>query len=200
MGSDEPPGDRALERVVDRSELVGDAPTVAPTLLGKTLVHGRCAGRIIEVEAYTGDDPASHSRSGPTARNASMFEREGTAYVYLSYGVHHCLNVVTGARGDGQAVLIRALEPLRGVGLMRRRRGPVAERLVSSAVLCGGPGKLCQALAVDLAHDGSDLCSPRSTLRLVDDGIPPPDLPIVGPRVGISRAVERPWRWRMPAQ
>lgn len=187
-----------VERTLERSVLAGDAPEVAPRLLGAILVHGDCAGRIVEVEAYTADDPASHSRSGPTPRNASMFRGPGTAYVYLSYGVHHCLNVVTGAEGDGQAVLVRALVPLWGVGLMRRRRGGAAGLRATAQVVTGGPGKLCQALAVDRSHDGVDLCDPSSPLRLLDDGTPPPLTPLVGPRVGISRAVDRPWRWRMP--
>lgn len=187
------------ERPVDRALLAGDAPEVAPRLLGAVLVHGSCAGRIVEVEAYTADDPASHSRSGPTPRNASMFRRPGTAYVYLSYGVHHCLNVVTGAEGDGQAVLIRALQPLRGVELMAQRRGGVPGSPVTATWLAGGPGKLCQAFDVGRHHDGIDLCDPSSPLRLADDGTPPPSAPLVGPRVGISRAVDRPWRWRLPA-
>lgn len=187
------------ERAVERSVLAGDAPEVAPRLLGAIVVHGECAGRIVEVEAYTADDPASHSRSGPTLRNASMFGRAGTAYVYLSYGMHHCLNVVTGDEGDGQAVLIRALAPIRGVEVMRHRRGGVAEARPTAQVLTGGPGKLCQALGVDRRHDGLDLCDPESPLRLVVDGASRwPTAPIVGPRVGITRGVERPWRWRLP--
>lgn len=188
---------------VERSLLAGDAPDVAPRLLGKILrVGGRpgpiVAGRIVEVEAYTGDDPASHSHRGRTARNASMFGPAGTLYVYLSYGIHHCVNVVTGAEGDGQAVLLRALLPLDGQAEMRHRRGAVPERRLTD-----GPGKLCQALGIDRRHDGIDLCDPvdvpdGDVVRLVDDGTPPPDEPVIGPRVGISRAEAVAWRWRTP--
>ncbi|MEX2627257.1 MAG: DNA-3-methyladenine glycosylase [Ilumatobacteraceae bacterium] len=188
---------------VERALLAGDAPDVAPRLLGKILhVGGRgepvVAGRIVEVEAYTADDPASHSHRGRTARNAAMFGRAGTLYVYSSYGIHHCANVVTGAEGDGQAVLLRAVAPLEGHSEMRRRRGAVSERRLTD-----GPGKLCQAFGIVRRHDGLDLCAPEGTsgdggVRLVDDGTPPPDLPVIGPRVGISRAAAVAWRWRVP--
>ncbi|CAN5543144.1 DNA-3-methyladenine glycosylase [soil metagenome] len=176
---------------VERSLLSGDAPDVAPLLLGKVLRAGACTGRIVEVEAYTALDPASHSRRGPTVRNASMFGPAGTLYVYLSYGIHHCANVVTGAEGDGQAVLVRAVLPLTGVGEMRRRRGAVPER-----TLADGPGKLCQAFGIGRRHDGIDLCGFDGEIRLLDDGTPPPRDPMIGPRVGISVAVDVRWRWR----
>lgn len=147
------------------------------------------SGRIVETEAYTADDPASHSFGGRTARNAVMFGPAGHLYVYLSYGIHRCANIVTGASGEGQAVLIRAVEPLDGIELMmlRRRREPLAD----------GPGKLCQALGITLDDDGVDLTrSPR--IRLLDDGTPPPAEPITGPRIGITRAVDAPWRFRLP--
>jgi DNA-3-methyladenine glycosylase len=178
-------------RPVGRSLLAGDAPDVAPRLLGKLLRVGVCTGRIVEVEAYTAADPASHSHRGPTARNSSMFGPAGTLYVYLSYGIHHCANVVTGAEGDGQAVLVRAVVPLTGVAEMRRRRGAVPERR-----LADGPGKLCQAFGIDHRHDGTDLCASGSRVQLLDDGTPPPDDPMIGPRVGISLAIDAPWRWR----
>lgn len=178
-------------RVVDRSVLAGHAPEVAPRLLNLLLdVHGVTV-RIVEVEAYTSDDPASHSHRGPSARNATMFGGPGLLYVYLVYGVHHCANVVTGAEGDGQAVLVRAGEPVTGIDRLRARRPGVPDRR-----LADGPGKLCQALGIDRSHDAVDLCDPASAVRLLDDGTPPPVTPLVGPRVGISRAVERPWRWR----
>jgi DNA-3-methyladenine glycosylase len=177
---------------VERSLLAADAPEVAPHLLGKVLRAGACSGRIIEVEAYTADDLASHSHRGPTDRNASMFGPAGTLYVYLSYGIHHCANVVTGAVGDGQAVLVRAVAPLTGLVEMRRRRGAVAERR-----LVDGPGKLCQAFGIDRRHDGLDLCALGNHIALLDDGTPPPDDPVIGPRVGIRLAADVPWRWRV---
>jgi DNA-3-methyladenine glycosylase len=121
-----------------------------------------------------------------------MFGPAGHLYVYRSYGIHWCANVVTGADGDGQAVLIRAIEPLEGEDQMlrRRERRPLAD----------GPGKLCQALGIEGPDDGLDLLSPRSAVRIVDDGTPPPADLLVGPRVGITRAVDTPWRWRSPTR
>lgn len=147
------------------------------------------SGRIIETEAYTADDPASHSFRGRTVRNATMFGPPGRLYVYLSYGIHRCANVVTGRDGDGQAVLLRAIEPLEGIETMKRRRGrePIAD----------GPGKLCQALGIILADDGIGVHGP-DRVRIVDDGTPPPNDPVVGPRIGISSGVDRPWRFRTP--
>ncbi len=169
-----------------------DAPVVARDLLGKVLVvergGTRASGRIVETEAYTADDPASHSFRGRTARNEVMFGPAGHLYVYLSYGVHCCANVVTGAEDDGQAVLIRALEPLDGVEQMFERRGrhPLAD----------GPGKLCQALGITLDDTGTDVTAPSSTISMLDDGTPPPADPIIGPRVGITKAVDVLWRFR----
>jgi len=147
----------------------------------------RTSGRVVETEAYTADDPASHSFRGRTPRNGVMFGPPGRLYVYLSYGIHRCANVVTGAEGDGQAVLIRAIEPLAGVEemLLRRGRTPLAD----------GPGKLCQALGIGLGDNGAVLCGP-GPIRLLDDGTEPPSEPIVGPRVGITKAVDTPWRFR----
>jgi DNA-3-methyladenine glycosylase len=167
------------------------ADEVAPDLLGKILAVGRCRGRIVEVEAYTADDPASHSYRGPTRRNATMFGPPGRLYVYRSYGVHWCANVVCGAPGDGAAVLLRALEPLRGLELMWPRR-PAARR---ESDLCGGPGKLCAALAIDGGMDGAVVTGSRGRVRLLDDGTPPPAEPGVSGRVGISVATDVPWRW-----
>lgn len=176
---------------VDRGRLLGDAPDVAPTLLHLLLCTGDAVGRIVEVEAYTSTDPASHSRRGPTTRNRSMFEPAGSLYVYRIYGLHACANVVTGAAGDGQAVLVRAVVPVVGIAAMRRRRPGRPDRS-----LADGPGKLCAALGIELGHDGVDLCDPTSPVRLLDDGTPPPVRPSVGPRVGISVARDVPWRWR----
>jgi len=171
---------------------------LARALLGCCLVHdgpaGRSAGRVVETEAYLAEgDEASHSWRGPSARNASMFARPGTAYVYLIYGLHHCLNVVSAPEGKGEAVLLRALEPLVGLEEMRARRGREGER-----ELCSGPAKLTVALGVGPEHDGVDLC--RGEL-----GLWSPEAfgeweagaaqVARGPRVGIRRAAELPLRF-----
>jgi len=163
---------------------------VAPELLNKVLVAGRCRGRIVEVEAYAGAlDPASHAYRGPTARNATMFGPPGHLYVYFTYGMHFCANAVTGASQDGQAVLLRALAPLAGITEMQQRR-PAARRPTD---LTSGPGKLCQALGIGPEHDGTDLV--RGRVRILDDGTAPPGAPGVSTRIGITRAADRPWRW-----
>ena len=150
----------------------------------------RLSGRIVETEAYTRTDPASHSFNGPTARNAVMFGPPGRLYVYLSYGIHCCANVVTGADGDGQAVLVRAVMPLEGLDVIRSRRRGRPER-----ELANGPGKLCEALGIALTDNGTSLTDGSSPIRIVDDGTPPPE-PIVGPRIGITRGVDTPWRFQ----
>ena len=163
---------------------------VAPELLNKVLVAGPCRGRIVEVEAYAGPlDPASHAYRGPTARNATMFGPPGHLYVYFTYGMHFCANAVTGRPEDGQAVLLRALAPVAGIEQMAARRR--AARRVSD--LASGPAKLCQALGIEREDDGADLV--RGRIRIVDDGVPPPSAPGVSPRIGITRAVDLPWRW-----
>jgi DNA-3-methyladenine glycosylase len=177
-------------RRVPRRLLAGDAPVVAPLLLNKLLVHGECIGRIVEVEAYREDDPASHSHRGRTPRTEVMFGPPGHLYVYFTYGMHFCANVVTGADGEGAAVLLRAVEPLDGIEIMRERRGGRPQ-------LADGPAKLCQAFAIGPEHNGADVCC-GPTVGLHDDGVPPPDDPLVGPRIGISKAVDVPWRWRVP--
>lgn len=175
-----------------------DAPVVAPELLNKLLVAQVggvvCSGRIVETEAYTEDDPASHTFTGRTDRNAVMFGSAGHLYVYLSYGIHHCLNVVTGRQGDGQAVLLRALRPVTGLETMRIRRNgrPDAE-------LANGPGKLAQALGVSLTQNGADLLGPTASgVAIIDDGVAAPLEPAIGPRIGISKATATPWRFRVP--
>jgi DNA-3-methyladenine glycosylase len=181
------------ERQLGRQFFARDALDVAPELLDKVLVAGECAGRIVEVEAYRSDDPASHSFRGPTARNATMFGPGGLLYVYFTYGMHYCANVVTGPEGDGQAVLLRAVVPCRGIDVMRNRRGGRPDQ-----TLADGPGKLCQAFGLDRTHDGLDLCTSAEAF-VVDDGTPPPSDPLVGGRIGIRHAQEHPWRWRSPA-
>jgi DNA-3-methyladenine glycosylase len=141
---------------------------------------------IVEVEVYTSDDPASHSFGGQTTRNATMFGPSGRLYVYRSYGVHWCANVVCGSEGEGSAVLIRALEPTAGLEKMRARRG-----LTDSRLLCAGPGRLAQALGITGEDDG--LPVDRDPFALVPSSRAP-DI-AAGPRVGISRATEEPWRY-----
>ncbi len=159
---------------------------VAPELIGATLLVDGVGGRIVEVEAYDQDDPASHSFRGRTARTASMFGPAGCAYVYRSYGVHWCLNLVCGDEGRAEAALVRALEPTRGLEAMRERRGVEAER-----ALCSGPGKLCQALGITRVHDGLPLDEPPFRLLGRESE---PEL-AVGRRIGITLAVEQQWRY-----
>lgn len=169
---------------------VRDPLVVARELLGKVLLAGSCAGRIVETEAYRSDDPASHSFRGETARNAVMFGDAGRLYVYFTYGMHYCANVVTGSRGEGSAVLIRAVEPLRGVELMQSRR-PAARRMVD---LTNGPAKVCQAFGIDLAVNGVDLVA--SEQITVSDEVQSPVISLQSSaRVGISRGRELPWRF-----
>ena len=159
---------------------------VAPDLIGVTLLVDGVGGRIVEVEAYDHEDPASHGFRGRTDRNASMFGPPGHAYVYRSYGIHWCLNLVCEEVGVANAVLLRALEPTRGLEQMRARRGLEDERL-----LCSGPGRLCQALGVTREHDGLPLDRPPFELLAGDS---PVDV-VHGPRIGITRAAELPWRY-----
>lgn len=183
-----------------RSELVGDATVVGPRLLNALLVvhddDGTVrAGRIVEVEAYRGaQDPASHAFRGKSPRNAAMFGRPGHLYVYRSYGIHWCANVVAGTDGVAEAVLMRAVEPIDGLDAMRAAR-PAVTRDVD---LTNGPGKLCAALSITGDDDGTDLCSRTSRVRLLRDGVAPPTGPTVTSRVGISKAADRPWRYLVP--
>ena len=177
----------------DRAFFDRPAKSVAPDLLGARLVSTvdgrRATGIIVEVEAYTGpDDPASHAaaRIGRTRRNAAMFGPPGTAYVYLSYGVHWCLNVVTGAIGDPCAVLLRAVEPIEGLGVMAARRGRERD-------LASGPGRAGKAFGITDALDGHDLSSPP--LRLLPGWSIPPGSIDVSPRVGVSQAKDWPLRF-----
>jgi len=163
---------------------------VAPELLNKVLVAGPCRGRIVEVEAYAGAlDPASHAYRGLTTRTTTMFGPPGHLYVYFTYGMHYCANAVTGEDGEGQAVLLRALAPLAGLPEMRARRPTIR----SDRDLTSGPARLCQALGIDRAADGTDLV--RGAVRIVDDGTAPPDDPGISARIGITRAADLPWRW-----
>ncbi len=197
---------------LERAFYAQDAVTVARELLNSVLVRvlpeGVVAGRISETEAYTQDDPSSHSYSGKRTRNTPMFGPPGYAYIYFTYGAHHCLNAVTGAEGVGEAVLIRALEPLIGVELLRERRGltggavaydpaPEAERarLRQGQALCGGPGKLCQAFGLDRTLNGLDLTL-SAVLWIAPPQFNAPAGEILStPRIGISRAQDYLWRF-----
>jgi len=170
---------------------------VAPELLNKLLVRddGR-AGRIVEVEAYAGEqDPAAHSYRGMTPRTATMFGEAGHLYVYFSYGMHWGSNAVCGDVGQGWGVLLRALEPVAGLELIREAR-PAIKR---ERDLASGPGRLSQAMGITKALDGADLVRNDRGIRLVSDGMAPPEAPVVGPRVGITKAIDFPWRWHVPA-
>ncbi|RYF42961.1 MAG: DNA-3-methyladenine glycosylase [Comamonadaceae bacterium] len=169
-----------------RIDFGGDAPAVARALIGATLLVDGVGGRIVETEAYDREDPASHSFSGPTPRNEVMFGPPGRVYVYRSYGIHWCLNFVCREAGHGAGVLIRAIEPSHGIDLMRARRG-----LEDLRLLCSGPGKLGQALGITRELNGQRL--DRKPFRLQPA---PAGLPVAtGPRIGISKAVELPWRF-----
>jgi DNA-3-methyladenine glycosylase len=161
---------------------------VAPNLIGVTLLVDGVGGKIVEVEAYDQEDPASHGFRGPTERTASMFGPAGQAYVYRSYGIHWCLNLVCAEEGNPEAVLIRALEPTIGLEQQRQRRG--TDDLRS---LCSGPGKLCQALGITREHDGRALDAPPFRLEERTDV---PEI-ATGPRIGITRATELSWRYAL---
>jgi DNA-3-methyladenine glycosylase len=172
-----------------------DPREVAPELLGKVLVRGDRSARIVEVEAYCGSlDPGSHAYRGMTRRNATMFGPPGLLYVYFTYGMHWCANAVCGDEGEGVAVLLRAAEPLSGIDEMRARR-PKARR---DRDLLAGPARLCQAFDLVGVDDGADLVRNDRAITIVDDGTPPPEVPAVGPRIGLTAGAELPWRWCDP--
>lgn len=165
---------------------LASSAAVARQLIGATLRVDGVGGVIVETEAYDREDPASHSFAGPTARNAAMFGPPAHAYVYRSYGIHWCLNIVCREDGHGAGVLIRAIEPLAGLDRMRERRG-----LDDLRLLCAGPGRVGQALGITHAHNGLAIDAPPFEL-LPASGRP---RVISGPRIGISKAVEQPWRF-----
>lgn len=186
-------------KVLPRSFYNRPTLDVARELIGKVLVHhtsaGAASGIIVETEAYIGEsDPACHAAPGPTPRNAPLYGRPGVAYVYINYGIHYLVNAVTEAEGSPAAVLIRALEPHEGEGLMRRRRARGTGRSsgdFTSTELCRGPGNLTRALGITLRQNKLDLTS--SALRIEDRGLPPRDVAWT-PRIGINVGMESEWR------
>ena len=162
------------------------APEVARRLIGATLLVDNVGGLIVEAEAYDGEDPASHSFSGPTKRNAVMFGPPGKVYVYRSYGIHWCLNFVCREKGHGAGVLIRALEPTHGIDVMQKRRG-----LENLLLLCSGPGRLSQALGITHQHNGLPIDEPPFQLMPASENLPI----AVGKRIGITKARDVPWRF-----
>ena len=178
----------ARGRKLSRAFFARSVHEVAPELIGATMFFKGAGGIIVEVEAYHHTDPAAHSFNGRTERNAVMFGPPGFAYVYRSYGIHWCVNFVCEASGSASAVLIRAIEPTAGLAAMRRRRGLNEER-----TLCSGPGKLCQALGITVAHNGLALDRAPFELRARTEA---PAI-AAGPRIGISKAIDEPWRYGM---
>jgi DNA-3-methyladenine glycosylase len=159
---------------------------VAPDLIGAVLLVGGVGGRLVEIEAYHHTEPAAHSFRGPTARNAVMFGPPGYAYVYRSYGIHWCLNFVCEPDGAAAAVLIRAIEPTAGLAAMRRRRGTADLQL-----LCSGPGRVCEALGITDAFNGLALNVPPFEIFARTGAVDA----VTGPRIGITKAAELPWRY-----
>jgi DNA-3-methyladenine glycosylase len=172
--------------VIRRDFFARSVHKVAEELVGATFLFNGVGGKIVELEAYHHEDPAAHGYGGRTARNASMFGPPGHAYVYRSYGIHWCVNFVCAPVGVADAVLIRALEPTQGLAEMKERRGLDDERL-----LCAGPGRLCQALGITREHDGLPLDRPPFRLEQRTER---PEI-VRGPRIGISRAADLPWRY-----
>jgi DNA-3-methyladenine glycosylase len=180
------PNPPALGKPLPRSFFGRSVHEVAPELIGATLLVDGVGGIIVEVEAYHHTEPAAHSHRGPTPRNMVMFGPPGFAYVYRSYGIHWCVNFVCEKNGSAAAVLIRALQPTHGIPAMRRRRGLHDERL-----LCSGPGKLCQALSVSIAHNALALDAPPIAVhqRTAELEV------VTGVRIGITKAADLPWRY-----
>lgn len=188
-------GNHVVQTPLPREFYLRHPALVGPELLNKLLVRedGRI-GRIVEVEAYAGsEDAAAHSFRGKTARNSSMFGIGGHLYVYFTYGMHWCANAVCGVEGEGHGVLLRAMDPLLGLDLMRQARGqPARDRDVAS-----GPGKLGQAMGMNKSWDGADLVTGDRGIWIASDGTPPPAIPVAGARIGIRHATDLPWRWHV---
>jgi DNA-3-methyladenine glycosylase len=177
-----------VPRSLSRDFFARSVHEVAPALIGCTLLFDGVGGTIVEAEAYDHEDPAAHGYRGRTPRNASMFGPPGHAYVYRSYGIHWCLNFVCEEEGSASAVLIRALEPTHGFEEMRARRDVSDDRS-----LCSGPGKLCEALGITGEHDGFPLDRAPFALRERKEAVEV----VAGPRVGITKAVDQPWRYAL---
>ncbi|MFM2086679.1 MAG: hypothetical protein RLZZ237_1548 [Pseudomonadota bacterium] len=175
-----------MKSILAGIDFADDSFIVAQQLIGVTVLVDGVGGRIVETEAYDGLDPASHTFSGITPRNAAMFGPPAHAYVYRSYGIHWCLNFVCREPGHGAGVLIRAIEPVTGLETMRERRGVDDVRL-----LCSGPGKVCQALGVTHLQNRLDLNAPPFELLAREDEV----AVLAGPRIGISKAMDLPWRF-----
>ena len=172
-----------------------DSRVVAPDLLNKLFVRGGRVGRIVEVEAYCGaDDPGSHAFRGRTPRNATMFGPAGHLYVYFTYGMHFCANAVCGAEGEGVAVLLRGLDVEGGIEEMRA----AYPRVRRDRDLCRGPARLCRAFGIDRAFDGADLVTGDLGVVVADDGTPPPAVPGVSRRIGLTAGAHLPWRFFVP--
>ncbi len=187
----------ARRRRLPRSFYARDPLEVAPDLLGTLLVHDGRVVRIVEVEAYCGaDDPGSHAYRGPTPRTQVMFGPPGHLYVYFSYGMHWCANVVCGRRGEAGAVLLRAGAPVAGLDAIRAAR-PKARR---DRDLTSGPARLCQALGLDGTFDGADLVTADRGVTMATDGEPLPVAPATSTRIGLSQGADLPWRWYLPGQ
>jgi DNA-3-methyladenine glycosylase len=175
-----------LPQPLGRAFFARSVHAVAPELIGATMLFDGAGGIIVEVEAYNQEDPAAHSYRGITPRNRVMFGPGGFAYVYRSYGIHWCVNLVCDREGRAEAVLIRALQPIVGLAEMAERRG-----LSEPRMLCSGPGKLCQALGITGAHDGAALDAPPFAFFARESE---PEI-VAGPRIGITKGVDLPWRY-----
>src|SRR6266403_1976110 len=186
MAQNRTSNEQRLGKPLKRAFFSRSVHEVAPELIGATLLVNGVGGVIVELEAYHHTDPAAHSFRGPTPRNMVMFGPPGFTYVYRSYGIHWCVNFVCEKEGSASAVLIRALQPTHGIPAMRRRRGMHDERS-----LCSGPGKLTEALAITDAYNGLALDTPPIALHARTSE---PDI-LAGPRIGITKAVELPWRY-----
>ena len=176
----------ARGRKLTRAFFARSVHEVAPEMIGATMLFAGVGGTVVEVEAYHHTDPAAHSYNGPTERNAVIFGPPGFAYVYRSYGIHWCVNLVCEEKGSASAILIRAIEPAEGIAAMRRRRGIKEERL-----LCSGPGRVCQALGITRAHNALALDREPFELRACTSKVEI----AIGPRIGITKAVDHPWRY-----